>query len=797
MRWMAISVLGLTMLGCGSEGGGDASPADSFSGFQESDAEPGADGSGPGTDRSSGPGDDGSSAGDAMSPPNDAPGTPVDLGPGADGPAAPVGCAPERPCDEGERCNLETGVCVPQGACIEDAECPGSRSCIDGACPEASPCQTLPDCDEGRICAAGSCAEPCGAVNPCPGRQICDEASGACGAPAEGCVDNADCPGARECQNGACVLGCVADADCPGSRTCDVATGICPEAAVRLGAADCDLGRVCVENACTPACNADEACGAGRVCDLALGACIAAPAACADDGGCPADQICQDALCIAAECAADADCGAGACVSRRCEAGPMRACDAARPCGFGLVCNPRGECVLAGACQADGDCSVGIDHCELETGLCRACVLDAHCAQGLGCVDYSCAARAACARDADCPVGRTCEAGVCAAAACVPDIHDDLIFPVGLQRGLHEDLILCDADADAYDVGVLEGDGLQVVLRYDRLVGRLALNLRDLFDPTDVNGITSDGGDGLEQITRLSKPAPQSFRISITGPLGVSVPYTLEILTPDPAACIPDALEAGNGNNVEALASPLGAGGVDLTICTGDVDWFEVDIAAGIELSVEATGENAALDFELRVIEPDGDVLVEGVTAGESCVCFTPPGMPEQCNCSPDDGTRLVAHVVTVAAGRHLVRLVGRTPNASGALTLRMTQMGGGTPEELACQNPQLLRAGVPLVLQPSALFNVFRVSCGFGMGSDYVSSFRLDAPATVTVASVDRGFLAAIALRSDCADIGSEAACASGANATLAGVQLGAGTWYVVFKGGGGANPELRLTVQ
>ena len=789
MRWMAISMLGLTMLGCGSEGGGDASPDDSAFGFLGADAEPGADGSGPGTDRSSGPGDDGRPAMDAMSSPDDAP--------GADGPAAPIGCAPERPCPGDERCNLETGACLPQRTCIEDAECPGSRSCVDGSCPEASPCQTPRDCDEGRICAAGSCAERCGALNPCPGRQLCDEATRACGAPPEGCVDAADCPGARECQSGACVIGCAADADCPGSRTCDVATGTCPEAAVCLGAADCDLGRVCVENGCTPACNADAPCEAGRVCDIALGACVAPPPACADDGGCPADQICQDALCRAAECAADADCGAGACVARRCEAGPMRECDAARPCGIGLVCSPQGECVLLGGCQDDGDCSVGIGHCELATGLCRACVLDGHCGQGLGCVDYSCAERGVCARDADCREGRTCEAGVCAAAACLPDAHDGALFPVGLQHGLHDELILCDGDTDVYDVGVLAGDGLQVVLRYDRLVGTLTLNLRDLFDPTDFNGTTSDDRDGLEQITRPSGPDVQSFRITVTGPLGVSVPYTLEILTPDQAVCTPDALEAGNGNDVEALASPLGAGAVELTLCPGDVDWFEVDIAAGIELNVEATGVNAALDFELTVIEPDGGVLVEGVTAGESCVCFTPPGQPEQCNCSPDEGTRLVAHAVTVAAGRHLVRLIGRTPVVSGTLTLRMTRAGGGTPEELACQNPQALRAGVPLLLQPSDLFNVFPVSCGFGMGSDYVASFRLDAPATVTVASVDRGFLAAIALRSDCADIGSEAACASGANATLAGVQLGAGTWYVVFKGGGGANPELRLTVQ
>ncbi len=90
-----------------------------------------------------------------------------------------------------------------------------------------------------------------------------------------------------------------------------------------------------------------------------------------------------------------------------------------------------------------------------------------------------------------------------------------------------------------------------------------------------------------------------------------------------------------------------------------------------------------------------------------------------------------------------------------------------------------------------------FAMSCGFGvegMSADYVAQFTLDAPATVNLAPSDGS---SVAIRRGC-DESAERLCAPAHDPSLSGIELEAGTWYVLLQTFGGPQaPQVLLTVQ
>ncbi len=224
--------------------------------------------------------------------------TPPDLGPPDLGPPdlaqEPDFDLPDLgPLDQGLRgCELSgcpgAQICDPQGACREpaacgaDADCLGTRICLDGACAEACPqsavcegqtwchaptgrcrepggCETHAGCLEGRVCRGdpGRCEAPlepgCDAAHPCAGGLICGQ-RGLCEEPLT-CTGDEDCWSGRVCGAEGRCLACRGDEDCPGGTTCLVeAEGpVCSEPALCAGDDDCLPGRRCADGACAPA----------------------------------------------------------------------------------------------------------------------------------------------------------------------------------------------------------------------------------------------------------------------------------------------------------------------------------------------------------------------------------------------------------------------------------------------------------------------------------------------------------------------------------------------------------------
>lgn len=288
--------------------------------------------------------------------------------------AAVTTCTMDTECTvAGEACNLTLGECRP--TCSGHDECATGEVCLNNFCGAAPAC---PDgnCPGDLICDVNMvCAPPvvCTDDTECTGTDIC--AGGVCIAPAN-CADSTECPSNLRCIQGICDDPCTDDAECgdPTMVTCETATGECRDRCL-AGDDDCASGFICEQFVCLPA-------------------------ECILDADCPgADMACRGA----------AD-GHGRCVE-------ALACDAQNPCPPNFVCNAQMQCEELPGCLVDRDCGateVCEDrHCQPST----ACTDATECAAGEDCIGNVCVP-GVCRGHIDCAAPTPfCIAGVCTAAA--------------------------------------------------------------------------------------------------------------------------------------------------------------------------------------------------------------------------------------------------------------------------------------------------------------------------------------------------------------------------------------------
>ena len=169
--------------------------------------------------------------------------------------------------------------------------------------------------------------------------------------------------------------------------------------------------------------------------------------ACQSAIDCPADEFCQDGVCVPTQpagCQNDTQCPAGQVCnldSGACEAAPTMGCQRSADCPPGEVCDvASGQCggAAPSGCQVDADCGLNA-FCDASTGACiplgggggdciddTDCAFDEFCDPDLGlCIPAGGGGGAGCLDDSDCPAGQLCDAiaGECfgGGAECLQD----------------------------------------------------------------------------------------------------------------------------------------------------------------------------------------------------------------------------------------------------------------------------------------------------------------------------------------------------------------------------------------
>jgi len=222
--------------------------------------------------------------------------------------------------------------------------------------------------------------------------------------------------------------------------------------------------------------------------------------------------------------------------------------------------------------------------------------------------------------------------------------------------------------------------------------------------------------------------------------------------------CDPDPLEGDTGNDTPALAAAVGPGPASPVICPADEDWLSLAVPAGAHLSVGGAAEGVdPLLWTLRLHGADGALLAEAEAA---------------------DGARRL-EIDLDAVGPYLLHLAA--PDYGAAVHVQLVVRVEAQPDApaLACAQAELLELPAVAPLTPHLPAARLPTSCAAGAGQQHHAlRFQLAEPAVVDVQTQGA---TALALRSDCAAVETEAACRVGAEPSLEEISLEAGTWTLI----------------
>lgn len=467
--------------------------------------------------------------------------------PFADGTCLP-GCRTDPDsCGDGEACDAETRECRSLGCQGDDTQCAEDEYCDAETNACATGCRTSPDdnCPLQEGGRDGQCDE---ATRTCEALFVCCSADNACSTAPQGACEGRELGEATTCDDNPCdATQCANNDECADGEYCNVADGIC-----------------------LSGCRVDERCpnDGNLVCDGETHTC--AEAQCNSDDDCALDfHYCNQELnlCREGDCRVDADCeadfGAGwSCVTGQC----LNVCDADADCGEGRYCDGdqrtcRDECADHDACEDNEACN--FDNNQCERGLCRD---DAH--------EPNDAVNAATAV----PVGEPVD---------------------GIRHGGLDELIMCYDDTaegssiseDYYAIELGQGERLRVVL-LNPGVGEGNLDLELLGDEVEDELIsaTLEGSESIEFPPANDVRNATTYYARVSGDLEEAADYSIQVTIVDSGdACFPDAREPGDN-------TWNGATGIDGdqarfagTICSGDEDWFSLNMGRSDGLQVELT----------------------------------------------------------------------------------------------------------------------------------------------------------------------------------------------------------------
>ena len=174
--------------------------------------------------------------------------------------------------------------------------------------------------------------------------------------------------------------------------------------------------------------------------------------------------------------------------------------------------------------------------------------------------------------------------------------------------------VVCDTDLDVYALEVPSGATVEISISYDANLGDVDLEL------VDANGVLLDqsGSATNSDLVLWQNNGPtetvyaRMFSLEEVDPGGS--PYTIDYEFAVPTVCVDDGFE---DDDTAGTARVVSEGLHDGHVCTGDADWFRINVQAGEQLSATVSNNPADGDVRVAIFGSNGTNQLSGLSAGE------------------------------------------------------------------------------------------------------------------------------------------------------------------------------------
>ena len=518
------------------------------------------------------------------------------------------------------------------------------------------------------------------------------------------------------------------------------------------------------------------------VCSPDSGECVNA-SQCADDDECVGGFQCLDGDCAPQfACEVDGSCDRGVCENGACvNAGR---CDADVDCVPGYACD--GDVCIVDACDLV-TCNVGV--CDKETGncvnatVCTAETSSTDCLPGFTCYDQSCANEADVCADLDCDRG-TCSFRDLECANTIDCAGDDLNCLEGF---------FCDINDTCRENACDDG-------------GNCARGVCDPATGACVNDSTcDDGNDCVDAFFCVANVCVDQVSACNTCDGNQLCRYdeaTLSIQCeedPDgcttsidcvgdrecqagacgpPGACVPDALEP---NDTPATATNWFdvASGVLATLCVGDADYYEFDVARDPQFTGTLIGSIAIPREDIGI----GTVTLELLDESGMVVA-------SQTSLATDTSVRVEYQIGNINQGVYTLAVTDTTLSGGGIQYKPFMDLAEDATVSM-CRNAPTL-SGTQSGDTSTSTSNGLGATCAIdGSATEDAWMFEITEPSYVEITVTSAEFDVTANLRTQCEADASEVACA---NTTSAGAEtiatlLQPDTYFLIVQGATGAD--------
>jgi hypothetical protein len=204
--------------------------------------------------------------------------------------------------------------------------------------------------------------------------------------------------------------------------------------------------------------------------------------------------------------------------------------------------------------------------------------------------------------------------------ACIDDLLEDDDVALSATSvavpGSYGGPVSCPSDLDWYEIDLLAGDQLTAISSFTHAEGDINLTLKSVVGGNLGFGWSTTDNERIDYTAASDQTV--RLRIEMAADAG-SYPgneYELDLAILNPTVCSDDSDE---DNDTALTATPLAAPGFydGRMLCDADLDWYEFDLLAGQELTLDVRFSHLQGDIDVWLKDISGVVLDYGVSTDD------------------------------------------------------------------------------------------------------------------------------------------------------------------------------------